>query len=76
MLGYVVAIVTGPQRLALHPGLVPRIALATAVGLAAGLLAPGPAAVQTLAALAALLAALLVFRGVPGEIRAALLRRV
>ena len=73
--GYVVALRTGPQRLPLRLGLMPRVWLAAALGTVAGLLAPGPSLVRTAAALAVFGIAVAVLRGVPDEIRQALLRR-
>lgn len=74
--GYVVALVSGPDRLALSFGLLPRIALATAAGTLAGLLVPGPAVAATAAALGVFALAIAALRGVPREIREALLKRV
>ncbi len=74
--GYVVALVSGPKRIALRPGLLPRIGLAAGLGAAAGVLAPGPSLARTAVALAVFAAALIAVRGVPEEIRQALLRRI
>lgn len=72
--GYVAALLSGPARLPLTLGLLPRIWAAAALGVIAGLLVPGPPLVSTAAALAAFGVALLLLRGVPAEIRQALRR--
>lgn len=73
--GYVVALMSGPDRLPLRPGLLPRIWMSSALGTVAGLTVPGPALVRTAVALAAFAAALTVLRGLPAEIGQALRRR-
>jgi O-antigen/teichoic acid export membrane protein len=74
--GYVIALLSGPQRVALGWGLMPRIWAAAAAGVVAGVLVSGPPLVRTAAALAVFGAVLLALRGVPDEIRHALMRRV
>jgi len=73
--GYVVALCSGPARLPLRLGLMPRVWLAAALGAVAGFVTPAPSLVRTAVALAVFGAALLVARGVPDEIREALVGR-
>ena len=73
--GYVAALCSGPDRMHLRLGLMPRAWLAAALGTVAGLLTPGPSLVRTAAALAVFGVVLLAVRGLPDEIRQALLRR-
>jgi O-antigen/teichoic acid export membrane protein len=74
--GYLIALVTGPERIDLRLGLAPRIGLAAAAGVAAGLVAPGPSVVRTAAALGVFGVVVVLVRGVPDEIHHALLGRV
>jgi O-antigen/teichoic acid export membrane protein len=73
--GYVVALRSGPAQLPLRLGLMPRVWLAAGLGTVAGVVAPGPSLARTAIALTIFGLALTVLRGVPDEIRQALLRR-
>jgi len=74
--GYLIVLTTGPERIRLTPGLVPRAVLAAAAGLAAGLFVADAPLLRTLLAVGTFSVVILALRGVPDEIRAALLRRV
>lgn len=73
--GYVIALRSGPRQLPLRLGLMPRVWLAAVLGMLAGLVAPGPSLAQTAVALTIFGLAVVTLRGVPDEVRQALLRR-